>query len=105
VTSESFSELRFRPWLPSARTWFGGLVFKAHRWLYHSTLGSRVIKKKKFGFGLMDLGLGVGVGVEGAGCRVWGSGFRVEGLGCTAEASVDRYLIVRRGADTGVPRS
>jgi len=25
----------------------GGLVFKAHRRLYHSTLGSRVIKKKK----------------------------------------------------------
>ena len=25
----------------------GGLVFKARRWLYHSTLGSRVIKKKK----------------------------------------------------------
>jgi len=25
----------------------GGLVFKAHRLLYHSTLGSRVIKKKK----------------------------------------------------------
>ena len=25
----------------------GGLVFKAHRWLYHSTLGSIVIKKKK----------------------------------------------------------
>jgi len=25
----------------------GGLVFKAHRWLYHSTLGSRVIKKQK----------------------------------------------------------
>jgi len=24
----------------------GGLVFKAHRLLYHSTLGSRVIKKK-----------------------------------------------------------
>jgi len=23
----------------------GGLVIKAHRWLYHSTLGSRVIKK------------------------------------------------------------
>ena len=23
-----------------------GLVFKAHRWLYHSTLASRVIKKK-----------------------------------------------------------
>ena len=28
--------------------WFrGGLVFKAHRWLYHSTLGSRVIKKRR----------------------------------------------------------
>ena len=25
----------------------GGLVLKAHRWLYHSTLSSRVIKKKK----------------------------------------------------------
>ena len=25
----------------------GGLVFKAHIWLYHFTLGSRVIKKKK----------------------------------------------------------
>ena len=25
----------------------GGLIFKADRWLYHSTLGSRVIKKKK----------------------------------------------------------
>ena len=27
----------------------GGLVFKAHRLLYHSTLGVRVIKKKKCG--------------------------------------------------------
>ena len=28
--------------------WFrGGLVFKAHRLLYHSTLGARVTKKKK----------------------------------------------------------
>ena len=28
--------------------WFrGGLVFKAHRLLYHSTLGSRVLRKKK----------------------------------------------------------
>jgi len=26
-----------------------GLVLKAHRWLYHSTLGSRVIKKKERG--------------------------------------------------------
>ena len=31
----------------------GGLVFKAHRLLYHSTLGLRVIKKKnkKYSFG------------------------------------------------------
>ena len=28
--------------------WFpGGLVFKAHKLVYHSTLGLRVIKKKK----------------------------------------------------------
>jgi len=27
----------------------GGLVFKAHRLVYHSTLGSRVMKRKKFG--------------------------------------------------------
>jgi len=28
--------------------WFrGGLLFKAHRLVYHSTLGLRVIKKKK----------------------------------------------------------
>ena len=27
----------------------GGLVFKAHRLLYHSTLGLSVIKKKKVG--------------------------------------------------------
>ena len=25
----------------------GGLVFKAHKWLYDSTLGLRVIKKRK----------------------------------------------------------
>jgi len=25
----------------------GGLVLKAHRWLYYATLGSRVTKKKK----------------------------------------------------------
>ena len=51
----------------------GGLVFKAHRLLYHSTLGLRVIKKKKngmhdavwkvrsdtVGFGFWDLGFRV----------------------------------------------
>jgi len=29
------------------RFWGMGLVFKAHRLVYHSTLGWRVIKKKK----------------------------------------------------------
>jgi len=29
------------------RTMRGGLVFKAHRLLYHSTLGLRVIKTKR----------------------------------------------------------
>ena len=50
-----------------------GLVLKAHRRVYHSTLGSRVIKKKKN----LD-------GVPGAldvfeGCRVQGSGCKVQG--------------------------
>jgi len=41
-----------------------GLVFKADGWLYHSTLGSRVIKKKKK-----------------ISCnRGTGSGFKVQGL-------------------------
>ena len=31
----------------AARPFRGGLVFKAHRLVYHSTLGLRVIKKKK----------------------------------------------------------
>ena len=31
----------------NAKRFRGGLVCKAHRWLYHSTLGSRVMKKQK----------------------------------------------------------
>ena len=53
--------------------WFrGGLVFKAHRLLYHSTLGWGVIKKKKkwrSGFGVWGSGfivLGVGFGMQGS---------------------------------------
>ena len=44
--SRSFraADARSRLHLPRYR---GGLVFKAHRWLYHSTLGSRVITMKK----------------------------------------------------------
>ena len=33
----------------------GGLVSKAHRWVYHSTLGSRVMKKEKKFEGLLGL--------------------------------------------------
>jgi len=32
---------------PTGKRFRGGLVFKAHRLLYHSTLGLRVIKKKR----------------------------------------------------------
>ena len=50
----------------------GGLVSKAHRLLYHSTLGSRVTKKEKKN-GTARL---VGVLAQGLGFRVWDSGYR-----------------------------
>ena len=46
---------------------------KAHRRVYHSTLGLRVIKKKSVGVS--------GCRVQGSGFRVQGSGFRVQGSG------------------------
>jgi len=80
--------------------WFRvGLLFKAHRLLYHPTLGVGVIKKKKYGvegasasssslqsnpLGVWGLGFGVwglGFGVWGLGFEVWGLGLRVEGSG------------------------
>jgi len=44
--------MTLKPWNlepPPRKTWniLRGLVFEAHRLLYHSTLGLRVIKKKK----------------------------------------------------------
>ena len=60
----------------------GGLVFKAHRFVYHSTLGSRVIKKKK-----KDRG---GVGIE-HGVEERDAGFRV-------------YFNIRRLQVGGLPR-
>ena len=36
----------------NAKRFRGGPMFKAHRWSYHSTLGLRVIKKKKVRPGL-----------------------------------------------------
>jgi len=76
----------------------GGLVVKAHRLLYHSTLGLRVIKKKRrvsaFGFRVSAFGFRVpGFGVSafrveskktelqrGSGFQVSGFGFRVSGV-------------------------
>jgi len=57
----------------SVQRFRGGLVFKAHRLLYHSTLGLSVIKKKKKvrGFGVWGLILGG----YGLGCWVWWLGF------------------------------
>ena len=49
----------------------GGLVFKAHRLLYHSTLGSRVTKKKKkkrLNGHLVWQGVGRGTGVQRIDC-------------------------------------
>ena len=37
----------------------GGLVFKAQRLVYHSTLGSKVIKKKKKHLNFLDASAGV----------------------------------------------
>ena len=55
-----------RPHFRLSRTCLGvwGLTFKAHRLLYHSTLGSRLIKKQKKKVG------GGGLGVQGRGCMV-----------------------------------
>jgi hypothetical protein len=56
ISSRHFSILSRRPSRPgthcslsagAASAYRGGLVFKAHRLLYHSTLGSRVMKKKE----------------------------------------------------------
>ena len=66
--------------------WYG-LVFKAHRLVYHSTLGLRVIKKKKKNGHLSPTPVSPLVVprwrqmASTLGCRVWGSGFGVQGSG------------------------
>ena len=58
----------------------GGLVFEAHRLLYHTTLGLGVIKKKQkksargLGVTVLKVG-GIGYMVQGVGFRVQGSRF------------------------------
>ena len=56
----------------------GGLVFKAHRLLYHSTLGLRVTKKKKK---KMDRSGRTNRAACGSGSKGWGLDFGVEGSG------------------------
>jgi len=45
----------------------GGLVFKTHRRVYHSTLGSRIIKMKKARKGGQDPGEEISLGGSGSG--------------------------------------
>jgi len=65
----------------------GGLVFKAHRLLYHSTLGLRVIKKKRrralrvAASALGYVASGTEFRVPSFGYRVSGTEFRVSGVG------------------------
>jgi hypothetical protein len=62
--------------------WFrGGLVFKAHELLYHSTVGPRVMKKKNTAGQRRTLRAGFGSRVSDFGFRVLGFGFRVSGFG------------------------
>ena len=62
-----------------------GLVFKAHRWLYHSTLGSRVIKKRRCRECLRSVCTALlgSVGVQGVGSR-----FGVRGIGSRPRAAL-----------------
>ena len=60
----------------------GGLVFKAHRLVYHSTLAWRVIKKKKKGEGFT---LRMWCRLESTDLHLHSAGLRVEGLGLRVE--------------------
>ena len=67
----------------------GGLVFKAHRLVYHSTLGLGVTKKKKEdtcrrGVAFRNAAF-IGSRVQGSGFWVKGSGFTVQALGFRVE--------------------
>ena len=58
------------------RRFRGRLVFKAHKLLYHSTLGLRVIKKKKEDLRGFDFAASTS-SLSCRGFRDWGLGFRV----------------------------
>ena len=66
----------------------GGLVFEGHRLLYHSTLGSSVIQKKKEGFGVtLGLGLARPPGGGGGGIPIPGGGGAMGGPALGFESS------------------
>jgi len=68
------------PKLADARAEREGLVLKAHRMLYDSTLGLRVIKKKKWGLDFTMDSDCMNSRMHDR-CRV--QGFRVSGVKCT----------------------
>jgi len=56
----------------------GGLAFKAHRLLYHSTLGLSVMNKKKIALSRSYWKQSACTGLKhDLRCEVWGFGFRV----------------------------
>jgi len=65
----------------------GGLVFKAHRRVYHSTLGWRVIKKKKKTLSFFRCG----IRFPALNPLFKVSGLRVQDWGCSAEPGGHRW--------------
>ena len=69
------SSLESGCWVRNVQRFRGGLVFKAHRLVYHSTLGWRVIKKKKMRAcprgRLRGKGQGSVFRIQGLGLRVY----------------------------------
>ena len=53
----------------------GGLVFKAHRLVYHSAVGWRVIKNEEERFEVKGLDLGLRFRAPVSDLRLWGVGF------------------------------
>ena len=107
ATNEPFRDKLFR--------FRGGLVFKAHRLVYHSTLGWGAIEKRrrrtvtatnepfreKLAARAIDATRvttwfrvqGSGSRVQGSGFRVQGSGFRVQGSGFRVQGSGSRFRV------------
>jgi len=70
----------FGGWSVGVQRFRGGLVFKAHRLLYNSTLGLRVIMKEKKGPWNLWAAWGASPPVLDLWFRVWNFEFRVYGL-------------------------